>query len=237
MNGNGCRVPGAVVIAASVLALSGCSLMIPVGPMTSEERDIGDVSHVVLETSGDLVVSEGEPALTVRAPEGMLDRLTSDVSDDTLVLDTTPGFTMGMADVRYDLTLPQLERLELNGSGDVEATVSADGTVQLDIEGSGDVDWSGLAADRVEVRISGSGNVTLTGSAAELSIDLEGSGNVDTEQLEAQDAVVNLSGSGEVDVSASASLSVDLSGSGRVTYSGDPSTDVRVSGSGDVVRR
>ncbi|MGX5772557.1 head GIN domain-containing protein [Microbacterium trichothecenolyticum] len=237
MNGTGSRLPSALLIAASILALSGCSLMIPVGPMTSEERDIGEVSQVVLETSGDLVVSEGEPALTVHAPGGMMDRLTSDVDGDTLVLATTPGFTMGFGDVRYDLTLPQLERIELNGSGDVEATVSADGTVQLDIDGSGDVDWSGLAADRVEVQISGSGDVTLTGSAAEISVDLEGSGNVDAEQLEAQHAVVTLSGSGEVDVSASDSLSVDLSGSGRVTYSGDPSTDVRVSGSGDVVRR
>ncbi|MFE5410142.1 head GIN domain-containing protein [Microbacterium sp. NPDC056569] len=237
MKENGCRGLSAVLIAASLVALSGCSLMIPAGPMASEERDIGDVSQVVLETSGDLVVSEGEPALTVHAPEGVLERLTSEVDGETLVLATTPGFTMGFGEVRYELTLPSLEMIELNGSGDVDATVSADGTVRLDIDGSGDVDWSGLAADRVEVRLSGSGDVTLAGSAGELSVELEGSGHVDAEELESQDAVVNLSGSGEVDVSASDSLAVDLSGSGRVTYSGDPSTDVRVSGSGDVERR
>lgn len=78
MNQIGCRLPGALAVAASVLALSGCSLMIPVGPLTAEERDISDVSRVVLDTSGDLVVSEGEPALTVHAPEGMIGRLTSD---------------------------------------------------------------------------------------------------------------------------------------------------------------
>ena len=237
MNPNGCRLPSALAVAASVLALSACSLMIPVGPMTSEERDIGEVSRVVLDTSGDLVVSEGESALTVHAPEGAIDRLTSEVEGDTLVLGAEPGFTMGFGDVRYELTVPRLELIQLTGSGDVEATVSADGTVRLDIDGSGDVDWSGLAADRVEVRLSGSGDVTLTGSADELSVDLEGSGSVDAEELEAQDAVVNLSGSGEVDVAARDSLSVDLSGSGQVTYSGDPSTDVRVSGSGDVERR
>ncbi|MEV4687388.1 head GIN domain-containing protein [Microbacterium sp. LWH3-1.2] len=237
MNENRCRLPGSVVIAASLLALSGCSLMIPAGPQASEEREIGEVSHVVLDTSGDLVVSEGEPALTVHAPEGVLDRLTSEVDGDTLVLATTPGFTMGFREVRYDLTVPSLELIELNGSGDVDATVSADGTVRVDIDGSGDVDWSGLSAGRVEVRLAGSGDVTLAGSAGELSVDLEGSGSVDAEQLVAEDAVVTLSGSGEVDVSANVSLSVDLSGSGRVTYSGDPSTDVRVSGSGDVVRR
>lgn len=154
MNRIGCSTLGvALVTAASALALSGCSLMIPVGPMTSEERDIGDVSQVVLDTSGDVVVSEGEPSLTVHAPEGVIDRLTSEVDGDALVLAAEPGLTMGFSDVRYELTLPRLELIELNGSGDVEATVSTDGTVQLDLDGSGDVDWSGLDADRVEVRL------------------------------------------------------------------------------------
>ena len=141
MNRTGYRALGvALVTAASALALSGCSLMIPVGPETSEERDIGEVSRVVLDTSGDLVVSEGEPALTVRAPAGVIERLTSEVDGDTLVLAAEPGFTMGFGDVRYELTVPQLELVDLNGSGDVEATVSTDGTVQLDLDGSGDVD-------------------------------------------------------------------------------------------------
>ena len=234
----GSRALGALVTAASAaLALSGCSLMIPVGPMTSEERDVRDVTQVVLDTSGDLQVSEGDPALTVHAPGGMIERLTSDVDGDTLVLATEPGFTMGMGEVRYELTLSQLERIELNGSGDVEATVSADGTLQLQVDGSGDVDWSALDADRVEVRLSGSGDITLSGSASELSVEVQGSGGVDAEQLDAQDADITVSGSGDVDVSVSDSLAVDLSGSGHVTYSGDPSTDLRVSGSGEVERR
>lgn len=236
MNGIGCRLPSAVVIAASLLALSGCSVTIPVGPTTSEERDIGEVSSVLLGTSGNLVVSEGEPALTVRAPGGTIDRLTSDENGRTLVLGSVPGFSMGLGDVRYDLSVPQLDRIELRGSGTVEATVSADGTVRLDLNGSGEIDWSGLSADRVEVHLAGSGDIAVTGVAAELSVEVRGSGSVDAEKLEARDVVVKVSGSGDVDVAASDSLSVDLSGSGRVTYSGDPSTDVRVSGSGTVGR-
>ncbi|MCP2635200.1 DUF2807 domain-containing protein [Microbacterium sp. HD4P20] len=249
MKETGCRMPGALVIAASALALSGCSLAIPTGPvpstgplpttgpMTSEERDIDDVSHVVLDTSGHLVVSEGEPALTIHAPSGVMDRLTSDVDGDTLVLSIEPGFVMTFGEVRYELTVPRLEMLEVNGSGDVEATVSADDTVQLSLDGSGDVDWSGLDADRVEVGLAGSGDIALSGSAVELSVDVGGSGRVDAEQLDTEDAVIALDGSGDVDVTVSDTLSVDVAGSGQVTYSGDPSTDVRVSGSGDVLRR
>lgn len=244
MSRNRNRLLSMLALAASVVAMAGCSQLIPAagpavsaGPMTSEERDIGDFSRVVLDTSGDLVVSEGEPALTIHAPEGVIENLTSEVEGDSLVLATTDGVTIGNVEVRYELTVPRLEQIEVKGSGDVESTVSADGTVQLNIDGSGDVDWSQLAAERVEVRISGSGEVTLTGVATELSVDLGGSGSVDAEQLETKDAVVDLSGSGEVNVSASVRLTVDLSGSGEVSYSGNPSTDVDVSGSGEVVRR
>ena len=256
MNGTGCRGPGVVVIAASMLALSGCSVMIPIagpttqagpttseeamdspGSMTSEQREIGDVSRVVLDTSGDLVVSEGEPTLTVHAPEDVIEGLTSEDDGGTLVLSAEPGFTMSSGEIRYELTVPNLELIDVNGSGDVEATVSTARAVQLDLDGSGDVGWSGLAADRVDVLNSGSGDVALTGTATELSIELEGSGAVDAEQLQVEDAVVTLSGSGDIAVAASVSLSVDLSGSGHVTYSGDPGTEVRVSGSGEVERR
>ena len=116
------RSAAALTAAASVLALAGCVPFVASGPMTSEERDIDAVSTVVLDTSGDLTISEGEPSLVIHAPEGALDRLTSDVDGDTLVLGTTPGPEIVVGEVRYDLTLPDLEAIELNGSGDVEAT-------------------------------------------------------------------------------------------------------------------
>ncbi|MFH8252784.1 head GIN domain-containing protein [Microbacterium sp. B2969] len=223
--------------AASVLVLSGCVPFIASGPMTSQDREVDAVTTVVLDSSGDLSISEGEPKLVVHAPEDALEHLTSDVEGDTLVLGVKPGFDLGLGKVRYELTLPALQAVELNGSGDVESTVSASGTVRLTVEGSGDVTWTGLDAERVEVGLSGSGDLELRGSATELEIQLDGSGSVDAEHLDTQNAVVAIGGSGDADVTASGSLSVDISGSGRVTYSGDPELDSNVSGSGEVVRR
>lgn len=230
------RPVAAVTAAASVLALAGCVPFVASGPMTSQEREIDAVSTVVLDTSGDLTISEGEPSLVIHAPEGALDRLTSDVNGDTLVLGTTPGPEIVVGEVRYDLTLPDLAAIELNGSGDVEATVSSGGTIRLDLDGSGDVDWTALETDRVEIRVAGSGNVGLEGSTTELLIELDGSGDIDAGGLQAQDAVVAISGSGNVDVAVRDNLSAEISGSGRVTYSGDPAVESDVSGSGDVVR-
>lgn len=229
--------PAAVslVAVASAIALSGCVPFVG-GPMVSEEREIESVTAVVLDTSGDVTISEGEPSLVIHASEGALDRLTSEVVDDTLVLGTKPGAGFTFGQVRYELTLPDLEAIELNGSGDIDSTVSAGGTIRLDLEGSGDVEWTGLATDRVEARLTGSGDIALSGTTRELAIELDGSGDINAEDLDAQDAVVSIEGSGNIDVAVQDNLSAEIAGSGRVTYSGDPAVNSSVSGSGDIVR-
>ena len=229
------RFAAVVAAAASALALAGCMPIVASGPMTMDERDIDAVTTVVLDTSGDLTVSEGEPSLTIHASEAALERLTSDVNGDTLVLGTTPGPEIGLGDVEYELTLPELAAIDLNGSGDVEATVSSGGTIRLDLDGSGDVDWTGLEADRVEIRVAGSGNVESAGTTTELSIQLDGSGNIEAGDLQSEEANVAISGSGDIDVSVSDNLVAEISGSGRITYSGDPNVQSEVSGSGEVV--
>jgi hypothetical protein len=65
------------------VAFTGC---VPIGPMSSSTLEIDDdVTLVVLETGGDLTITEGEPSLTIHAPAGILDRLTSEVLNGVLV--------------------------------------------------------------------------------------------------------------------------------------------------------
>jgi hypothetical protein len=227
----------AALTAASALLLSGCVPIVATGPLVSDERDIDAVTTVVLDTSGDLTIRQGEPALVIHAPQGAIDRLTSDVHGDTLELGTTPGPSIVLGEVRYELTLPDLGAIDLNGSGDVNAAVSASGAIRLGLDGSGDVVWTGLDAEQVQLHITGSGDVQVEGTADSLRIELDGSGNVDAEALHARKADVTIAGSGDVDVSVSDDLVAEISGSGRITYSGDPSVKVDVSGSGEVVPR
>lgn len=124
--------------------------------MSSVTREFENVSGVELDTSGDLTISEGEPSLTIHAPEGILDQLTSDVRDGVLVLARRPGFMpFGSAEIRYELTVHNLESIEVSGSGDVDVHVTD--TIAGDISGSGTVRYRGGAT--VESDISGSGDV------------------------------------------------------------------------------
>lgn len=226
-----------VVAVASALLLAGCMPIVATGPMVSDERDIDAATSVVLDTSGDLTIAQGEPALVIHASEAALERLTSDVTGGTLTLGTTPGTSIILGDVRYELTLPDLEAIEVNGSGDVTAEVSAPGALRLSVDGSGDVVWIGLDSERAEIGVSGSGDVEVAGTTGALTIELDGSANVNARELDAREATVAISGSGDIDLSVSDTLVAEVSGSGRVTYSGDPSVEVDVSGSGEVVPR
>jgi len=224
----------AALTAAAALvavALTGC---VPIGPMSSATPEIDDVTAVVLDTGGELTISEGEPSLTIHAPAGIIDRLTSDVQDGVLVLGRRAGFVpFGFGEIRYELTVRSLEAIEINGSGDVDATVSGD-ELSIGIEGSGDVTVTGLDAEAVEVRIDGAGEVELTGDADSLAVEISGSGDVDTESLEVRDATVSIAGSGEVDLFVTDTLDVDISGSGTVTHRGGATVGSDISGSGEV---
>jgi hypothetical protein len=226
------RLPALAAAAALVaVALTGC---VPIGPMSSVTPEIDDVTAVVLETGGELTITEGEPSLTIHAPAGILDRLTSDVSDGVLVLGRRAGLVpFGFGQIRYELTVESLESIEIKGSGDVDSTVSGD-ELAIVIQGSGDVTLTGVDADEVDLRIEGAGDIELSGDANSIAVEIDGSGDIDTDALEVRDAVVSISGSGEVDLHVTGTLAVDISGSGTVTHRGGATVESDISGSGEV---
>lgn len=228
---------GVALLAAA--ALTGCVRpVVALGPMTSDSPEIGDVTSVVLNTAGDLTITEGAPSLTIHAPEAVLDLLTANVSGGVLELDRRPGpwpLNFGNADVRYELTVPSLDGIEVNGAGDVDATVSSDDLV-IDVSGAGDVEVDGIEASSVTVTLSGAGDVSLSGTADSLTVEIDGIGEVDADELEVVDAEVDISGTGDAHVHATGTLRADISGLGSVRHRGGATVDADVSGLGEVVR-
>ena len=229
-------IPFLTIPSVALLALTGCAL-VPRGPVVSEDREIEAVTTVVLDTSGDLTIREGEPSLVIHAPASVLERLTSDVTGDTLTLGATPGspgFTLSR--VSYELTLPSLEGIEINGSGDVESDVPGD-SLGITIDGSGDLDIEDIDASEVTIEISGSGDVDLSGRTDDFTLSIDGSAEVRADELDAARVSIDLDGSGDIAVAASDTLDVSIAGSGSVVYEGSPEVTQEISGSGEVQRR
>ena len=206
------------------------------GPQQTQDRPIAAVTGVQLETWGRLSITPGDTSrLTVTACSTVIDRLTSKVEDGLLVLGTDGPISTPCA-VRYDLVLPRLDSLVVDGSGD--AIVGSVPTDDLSItdNGSGGVEVSGLRADRLDVHLTGSGNVEVAGSATVQDVLVEGSGSYNAITLDSRQATVTVSGSGNADVRVTETLTAVVTGSGSIGYTGGAQVTSRVEGSGEVVQ-
>lgn len=218
------------ISALALISLTGCAR----GPIVSADRDIDEASSVVLDTSGTLTIREGEPSLVIRASSTVLDRLTSTVRDGELRLGVTPGLPLVLlGEIRYELTLPSLERIEINGSGDVDSDVRGS-SLAIEINGSGDVEIANIDASTVSLEINGSGDVSLDGRTDDLAIRIGGSADVGADALRAAAVTVEIDGSADVTVAAADTLDIDISGSGSVRYVGRPEVTQDISGAGDI---
>jgi hypothetical protein len=226
----------------------------------TEVRDVTGFERVLFALPGNLSVEQGGNfEVVVEAEPDDLERIETQVNGDELAIRWDQGL-LGMwggspgGRIAVRVTMPQLEGLEVAGSGDVEAgswlteslniEVNGSGSVRiaelateelsLEVAGSGDITVPALDAAALRVEIKGSGNVELAGAADRQEIEVMGSGDVDTADLEGARVEVEVMGSGDVTVWANRALSVDIMGSGDVRYRGSPTVDSAEHGSGRV---
>jgi hypothetical protein len=228
------RAVAAVVL---LLLLAGCGgAVFDPGNATTQDREITAVSAVELATSGNLSLSTGNPpSLRITAGEKVIDKLTSEVDGDRLVLDAERTFGQ-LGEVRYELVLPEARELELSGSGEIRAT-GPSALTQVTISGSGDVRIEGLATDEFAADLSGSGRIVVAGEVRRQTVALDGSGDYDGRELDSADAKVTIGGSGTADVTVSGTLDAVVEGSGSITYGGGATVNSRIEGSGSVTAR
>ncbi len=231
------RVVRRLAALIAVLMATGCAMGDP-GPATTQTRAVVGVTAVDLRTSGNLVITQGEPtSLRVTAGANVIDRLTSDVRGGSLVLAVSRPGLVRLGTVRYDLVVPSLDNVRVSGSGGVAASGDLGPRLSIDTSGSGSVRADGLALQLLEVAISGSGSVEVAGSASLQTAHVSGSGAYSAGHLKSQVAKVTISGSGNADVTVTDSLDAEISGSGSITYAGGATVSARTSGSGRISAR
>lgn len=197
---------------------------------------------VVLHTSDNVVIRQGkEASLTLTGPAEELERTSTVVEKGRLLITKTGNGKMNWTKgegVTITITLPTIESLAVNGSGDLKSDGTLTGAeLAISVAGSGDVQVAAELTGALSTKLAGSGDVRLSGRCASHTVSVAGSGDVRADALKASSATVKLSGSGDVSVAAADALDVSISGSGDVRYAGAPKQLVkRVTGSGSVAR-
>jgi hypothetical protein len=226
----------AVLAAVTLLATAGCSLPgVEPGPVVTRDRAVDDATAIVLTTPGELVISVGEtPSLEVTAGENVIDTLTARVADGVLRLEGSRSVGPVAGTIRYELTLPRVDSITIEGSGSVRADLSGGQALTIDIKGSGDLHGENLAATSVTTVVEGSGNVSLAGTTTEQSVSIRGSGDFDGLDLASTTATVDIAGSGDVELTVSDRLRASIAGSGDIRHGGGAKVDGSIAGSGDI---
>jgi hypothetical protein len=199
-----------------------------------EERDLSSFTGISLGISGDLYLTQGSPQKVIIQAENNLDKIETVVRDGVLQI-KTDNWSSKIKGVKIWITMPEVETLNVSGSGNLLAETSIDADeLELKVSGSGKIKIPELKGDEIEAAISGSGDMILAGSADEMEIRVSGSGSVYAERLKVNECGIKISGSGSCRIDVTGELDASISGSGRVTYYGNPQVDARVSGSGNV---
>lgn len=206
------------------------------GNVVSEERSVSGFDKVVVQGSGDLYIEQGaEEGLTIEAEDNLMQYLTSEVRDNTLVLSYKEGTNVSPTKgIRYNLKVKNLSDVSVAGSGNIYMDTFEADSLTLSISGSGDAKIADLTANSLRLQSSGSGKFDVSGSATQVDVNFSGSGKFQGGNLETDNTSITIGGSGEATVWANVSLKVQISGSGDISYYGEPEINQSISGSGSV---
>ena len=224
--------------------------------LATEIRPLGaGIVNIDMNGPVDLKLVQGNtPSLTVRAEKRLLPQLTTEQDGNTLHVGLKGYNIHTRQPLQVEVTLPGLQQLNLQGSGDANVKGFSGEQLQLSLRGSGDavfvgqykrinasilgsgdLQLNGGNSDQVELSLSGSGGMAITGQSKALTAKIMGSGDIDASKLPSDTVKLDLFGSGDASLNAKQSVTVNLRGSGDIHVDGKPSQrSINRTGSGDV---
>jgi len=203
-----------------------------------EIRAIAGFTGVVSEGEFDVfIVPDSSFSVKLEADENLIQYISTRISGNTLIVDQgTRKCLRSDNPIRITVYMPQVEYLNLTGSGMITGDNIESDELRVELTGSGLIDLRGLNVGLLDALITGSGEMIFWGNATDADLDITGSGEVKAFNLESVNCIANISGSGNMQVKVEKNLTAYISGSGTIYYQGNPSVTAKITGSGAVIK-
>ncbi len=112
--------------------------------------------------------------------------------------------------------------VSIQGSGDIDGTNISCDNISISVQGSGDIKLSRITSSNVTATVAGSGDIDINGSCSSAVYSVAGSGDISAADLKADNVSAKVSGSGDIKCHATQVLKATVSGSGDIGYKGNP---------------
>lgn len=214
--------PVMAAIVGAALLLGGCGNHGDSGPTITETVKVGSFDAIDINGAARLEITIGQPvSVVIRGSEKSVRRVEAEVRGDTLHIKSRAKEWIIRSDnarLTFQITVPRLESLKL--------------------EGGNDVNLVGFAGGETNIRASGALNMNADGHLEKLTVRMSGAGHADLSRLVADDATVTVDGVGSVIVNPRESLDATMNGVGAIFYTGSPSrVNTRMNGLGTIGKR
>ncbi len=187
------------------------------GKRVTQTRNVSGFDSIQAKSAIELEVTVGPQAsASIEFDDNLIQAITTEVRGKTLLIDSKGSWSAGK-DPHVRITLPSLNALSNEGSGEVSIT--------------------GLDGGDLALRLIGSADIHAKGHVASLGVLLNGSGDLHLYDLSADTVKVRLNGSGDVEVTANKTLEAAVYGSGDIDYRGNATVTQQVYGSGSIEKK
>jgi len=214
-------------------------IVVNTGPV-SRTYELATFDQIATVGPQDIVITYGETQ-SVRA-EGSgqaLAELEVVVEDGELTIRPKDQSAFGFdwdrfRSTTFHITVPQLQRVSLAGSGDITVDRIEGDSFEGTIAGPGKLSIADLKVDEADFSIAGSGDLVVAGTAREADVRIGGSGKIQAGGLRSENASIAIGGSGDVALTVQDQARISIAGSGDVDISGPARCSLTRMGSGDV---
>lgn len=248
-------------VAFSIICFSGCykdnNCINGNGIYQTELRSPSPFSEVISSGSFDVHIWEGNTyQIEIDAESNLIPLIQTNVSNGKLYIEFAHNTCFSNSGpINITVYMPEINGVELRGSGDVTVNnvpsdnldISLNGsgkmrvdvyasTITANITGSGNMEVD-VDAITVNATVSGSGNIDFYGYCEASTFAISGSGNIYAYAMPQKTCVASVSGSGNISVYAQDLLNARISGSGNIYYKGNPSIIQQITGSGRLIHQ
>lgn len=179
----------------------------------------GEFHALSCNLPGDVIYKPGDCAISIYAPDNILDHVTVSNEGGTLVVKSNVANIRNLKKIVINVSSPVMEELVFNGAVDFKApegitaldfhaTVNGAGDMDIDglkagsarltVNGAGDATLNAIDCDAITVAINGAGDASLSGKAGSADLTISGAGDIDARSLDCADINTKVRGVGSI---------------------------------------
>jgi hypothetical protein len=206
--------------------------------IAEENRSLPNFDEVTSAGSFNIYYTHGDSTgVRIECESNLIPYLTTYVNNEKLDIYFAHHVNIHKhQDINIYVTSPLISKIELSGSGNIEADSVSGNSLELDVSGSGNIQTHFFGKD-FNSTISGSGKMDILANCETVETEISGSGHINLEAFGCKTTNVTISGSGKAELTGSSDkATLKILGSGKISAYEFPvnEAEVKISGAGDV---